>query len=168
MDYEKDTTIDESALDVEWLRQAELTRKYAKYLKEIRKKVRRLQERKKTIRSELILKVNNDSQTLIGKNKPNAADIEAFYRTQKEYKEAVEELIEEEEELKYVEDAFSEIAWTRKKALENLVILHGQQYFAGPKVPRDLSKEWEQKQKQKQVDSGIAKSMKRRNKNEKN
>jgi len=33
----------------------------------------------------------------------------------------------------------------RKDALENLVRLHGQQYFAGPKMPRDV--QWERQQK---------------------
>ena len=33
----------------------------------------------------------------------------------------------------------------RKDALENLVRLHGQQYFAGPKIPRDLPSEMEKR-----------------------
>jgi hypothetical protein len=36
----------------------------------------------------------------------------------------------------------------RKKALESLVTLYGQQYFAGPTAPRNLTKEWIQNQKQ--------------------
>jgi hypothetical protein len=48
----------------------------------------------------------------------------------------------------------------RKSALENLVKLHGQQYFAGPKIPRDLN--WEREQRQKKVDEGIIINRKKR------
>ena len=64
------------------------------------------------------------------------------------------------EELEYAELAFQEIAWTRKKSLENLVILHGQQYFAGPKMPRNISEEREIKQKS--VNEKIGSGLKRK------
>jgi len=35
-----------------------------------------------------------------------------------------------------------------------LVKLHGQQYFAGPKIPRDIV--WERQERDKKVNSGIA------------
>ncbi len=162
MDYEKDITIDETALDIEWLDQASLALKYAKHLTQLKARVARLEEKKKTKRSELILEVNEDPIELINKKTPNAADIEAYYRTDEEYKEIVKELLLVREEAEFAELAFQEIAWTRKKSLEYLVILHGQQYFAGPKVPRDLSKEWEQKEQQKRSDEGVGKKMKRR------
>jgi hypothetical protein len=56
----------------------------------------------------------------------------------------------------------------RKDALENLVRLHGLQYFAGPKVPRNLSEEREyREEQQKKVDAGVAKKlMIRRTRNE--
>ena len=43
----------------------------------------------------------------------------------------------------------------KKSALENLVKLHGQMYFAGPSIPRDLDKEWEKREKEKRVSDGI-------------
>jgi hypothetical protein len=44
--------------------------------------------------------------------------------------------------------------------LENLVQLHGQNYFAGPKVPRNLSKERDEKEeRQKRVIGNISQSM---------
>ena len=162
MDYEKDITIDENALDIEWLDQASLALKYAKHLTQLKARVARLEEKKKTKRSELILEVNENPIELMNKKTPNAADIEAYYRTDEEYKEIVKELLLVQEEAEFAELAFQEIAWTRKKSLEYLVILHGQQYFAGPKIPRDLSKEWEQREQQKRSDEGVGKKMKRR------
>lgn len=162
MNYDKDITIDETALDAEWLDQASLALKYAKHLTQLKARVARLEEKKKTKRSELILEVNENPMELMNKKTPNAADIEAYYRTNEEYKEIIKELLEVQEEAEFAELAFQEIAWTRKKSLEYLVILHGQQYFAGPKVPRDLSKEWEQKERQKRSDEGVGRKMKRR------
>ena len=51
---------------------------------------------------------------------------------------------------------------SKKDALENLVKLHGQQYFAGPKMPRDIS--WEREQKQNRADQTVGQRLKRNNK----
>jgi len=50
----------------------------------------------------------------------------------------------------------------KKTALENLVKLHGMSYFAGPSVPRDLSKEWEQRERQNTANAKV--KMQRRTK----
>jgi hypothetical protein len=150
INYERDLHIDDSALDVEWLEQAELVRRYAKYLSEKRKEVRALEEEKKTVRSELILRANKNPMKEIGKEKPNSNDIEAYYRNHDEYKEIIEELLDAQYELDYAELAYEQINWTRKKALENLVELHGQMYFAGPKIPRDLKDEREKRAKKRE------------------
>ena len=146
-DFDSDKEIDESALDIEWLDQTSIAAKYGHHWAHLNKKVKKLRERKKTIRSELILKANQNPEECCYKTKPNAADIEAFYRTQPEYQSIVDELIDLEYELEYADIAKNEISFTRKAALENLVTLHGQMYFAGPKVPRDLIKERESKNK---------------------
>ena len=138
MNYDKDMEIDELMLDKEWLGQGTLALKYAKHLTHLKAKVARLEEKKKTVRSELILEVNADPEELIGKKSPNAGDIEAYYRTDEGYKEVIKELLTAAEEAEFADLAYKEIALTRKKTLENMVILHGQQYFAGPRVPHDL------------------------------
>jgi len=155
IDYERDVVIDESALDVEWLNQPALALKYARLSAYWNDKVRRLDERKKTIRSELILKVNGDPGKLLGKDKPNAGDIEAYYRAQPEYIAVVEELNDATAEAEYATLAKDEICYTRKKALENLVVLHGQQYFAGPTVPRDLSAEYRASESQRRSNAKV-------------
>jgi hypothetical protein len=45
--------------------------------------------------------------------------------------------------------------YMKKEALENLVQLFGQQYFAGPKMPRDLSKKRARKEQQKETNKSI-------------
>lgn len=155
LNYEEDIKIDDSALDVEWLEQAALALKYAKHVAILRRKVQKLEEKKKTLRSELILKVNKDPVGCCNKEKPNASDIEAYYRANGTYKGIVDELVETQYELEFSEFARSEIAFTRKAALENLVKLHGQNYFAGPSVPRDLTKESQEMHRQREVNKKI-------------
>lgn len=161
LNYEQDMEIDVDALDIEWLEQAQKAMKYGRHVSALRKKVAKLEERKKIERSELIREANEDPQGCCNKDKPNSADIEAYYRSSTPYQNVVDELINAQYELSMAEVALNEVSWTRKMALENLVRLHGQQYFAGPKVPRNLSKEWEDKKSQQQADRAVG-GMKRR------
>lgn len=163
INYDEDMRIDESALDVEWLGQAQLAIRYARHLAACADKVRHLEEQKKTKRSEIIVLVNSDPDTYCGKSKPNAADIEAAYRTDSGYIRIIEQLLVAQGELQFAELARSEIAFTRRQALENLVKLHGQQYFAGPSVPHDLSKEWEKREKMRAVNEGVSRKLRRGN-----
>lgn len=162
MNYEDDIRIDETALDVEWLEQASLALRYGRYYADCRRKVLEADEKIKVIRAELIAEANSDPQGCCNKDKPNASDIEAFYRNHKRHKRAKELWLEAQHELDMAEIAKNEICFTRKSALENLVRLHGQQYFAGPKVPRDLSTERVQSMQQKKVDAGVQSKMRRR------
>jgi hypothetical protein len=164
INYEKDIHIDEDQLDVEWIEQPELAMKYAKHVAQLRTKVYQLEEEKKVTRSELIVEANEDPEGCTGKAKPNANDLEAYYRTQDSYKEVIDDLLAAKEELEFAELAFQEISWTRKNALENLVKLHAQQYFAGPSVPRDLNMKRAEynKKKQEKVNAGVAGKIKRK------
>jgi hypothetical protein len=155
MNYEKDSTIDPSALDVEWIEQPNLARKYGKHYAECVRTLAQAEESVKIIRSELIAEANTNPRKCCGKEKPNAADIEAYYRNSDLHKAAKTAWIDAEYELNMAEAAKTAITYGKKSALENLVKLHGQSYFAGPSVPRDLSKEWESKENQKSVDSKV-------------
>lgn len=160
LQYEKDIKIDESALDIEWLNQATLALQYGKHFANMKNKVRKLEERKKTVRSDLILDANEDPENTCGKSRPNANDIEAYYRQHPKYIEVVEQLNEAKHELDYAEIAKNEISFTRKAALENLVQLHGLGYFAGPKIARNLVEI--RKKKQEEINQNVAKQMKRK------
>jgi hypothetical protein len=162
MNYEDDIRIDETALDVEWLEQASLAMKYGRHYAECRRRLTLAEEKIKVLRSELIQEANDDPVKRCNKEKPNAADIEAYYRNDKRHKAAKAEWVEAQFELDIAEVAKNEISFTRKAALEALVTLHGQQWFAGPKMPRDLSFEVQQKQKQRRADQGVSRSINRK------
>ena len=164
MDYEKDISIDPDQLDIEWLEQASLALKYGQYVARLRLLTKQLEEKVKIVRSELIRQANENPEACCKKAKPNAADIEAYYRTNEDYKQEVKKLQEAQYELEFAEVAKNEICYTRKAALENLVVLYGQQYFAGPKMPRNLSKEWETKQKQNRANDIVGGNLKRERK----
>lgn len=149
MDYLKDIRIDETALDVEWLEQAELAIKWGKYYSQCKEEFTRAEENVKVIYSELLLAINKNPEKYLGKGiKPTDAKVDAAIRIHPKHKAAKEEWIDAMKKLNDAEIIKSEISFTRKAALENLVQLHGQNYFAGPSVPRNLKSERESRKQQ--------------------
>jgi hypothetical protein len=141
MNYQRDMRIDDTALDVEWLDQAELALKYGRHWSNCYDELKRAEEKVKYVRSKLILEINKNPDKYLGEGiKPTDPKVEAAYRTNDEFLEAKEEWLVALKKANDAEIAKNEIAFTRKSALENMVILNGQNYFAGPKVPRDLAK----------------------------
>ena len=161
LNYDEDLEIDPDALDVEILQQGSLAKKYIVALKEMSKLLAKADELVKTTRSDLIVKANEDPEGTCGKSKPNAADIEAYYRTNKKYIEAKESFLDLQSEVVFLEQMKNEICFSKKSRIESLIKLHGQNYFAGPSIPRDLSKEWENKQNQKEANSKVKIARKR-------
>jgi hypothetical protein len=158
--YEKDVTIDPDALDVEWLGQPGLIYKYSKKSAEAQQELSNAKESLELTSAELNKKIRSNPEKY-GCEKitddvvKNTILIQESYKAKNEiYKEAQFEV----NIIRGVMDALN----NKKSALENLVKLHGQNYFAGPSVPRDLSKEWERKEQQNEVNSGIANKMKSR------
>ena len=163
MDYENDIKIDENALDVEWLDQASLAMKYGRNWADKEERLALAEEAMELIIAEITDEINNDTVGLLGDGiKPTVANVQAFCIQQPQYKLQKEGIIKLKHEVSIAKIAYIRIGDTRTKALENLVKLHGQNYFAGPSVPRDLGYEAQQKHAQKKSDNKIAKKMKRR------
>lgn len=146
LDYEKDISIDDSALDVEWLQQASLTIKYCQIEAQARKAVDDAKARLDVVQAELDLDIRSNPEKH-GLTKVTESAIKNAILLTQEYKDAQEELHQAQYEMNMAQGATRAI-YAKKDALENLVRLHGQQYFAGPSIPRDLSKEWEKKSQQ--------------------
>jgi hypothetical protein len=158
INYERDMRIDENSLDVEWLNQAPLAMKYVRYYAKCRQRVTLAEEKIKVVRAELIKLANMNPDKYLGPDvKPTAPNVEAFYRMHIRHKTAKDEWIEAQYELNMAEGAKSEISFTRKAALENMVVLHGQNYFAGPAMPRNLTEQ--RKAFDEKVNRGIASKM---------
>lgn len=158
--FSEDVVIDNSALDVEWLEQPRLVASYSKLFADTKKEMDIVKDRVDFIKAKIDKSIRlNPEKYGISKVSENA--IQNIIFLQEEYQEASNDLIEARYQNDLAKGMLQAII-DRKEALENLVRLHGMQYFAGPSIPRNLDKEWEAKQKQKNVNNDIAKKMKRK------
>jgi hypothetical protein len=162
LNYDSDIKIEETALDVEWLEQPALALKYGQHSALMRKRAKEAAERVKVLVAELTRKARQSPKETTHSDRPTVGDIEAYYLTKPEYQEAKQAQFDAEYEADYADHARSEMSFSRKQSLENLVVLHGQQYFAGPSMPRDLAKEWQKRaQRDKAVSASIGSAIKR-------
>lgn len=153
INYEQDMKIDETALDVEWLEQPRLMIKYAKEAAQAKTELDHAKEAVEVKKAELDKDIRSNPEKY-DISKITETAVQNTIALQPEYQQAMEEYVNakyEADMAKYAVQAIQD----RKEALENLVKLYGQQYFAGPSVPRDISKEWEQREKQRQADKKV-------------
>jgi hypothetical protein len=153
LNYERDIHIDSEALDIEWLEQSSLMMKYSQNVAQLQKEVDEAKESIELIKAELDKKIRSKPEKY-GIVKITDTQVASTILMQQSYQIASTAYIDAKFELntaKGAVDAFEH----RKNSLENLVKLHGQQYFAGPKIPRDLTKEWQKKQDQREYDKKV-------------
>ncbi len=153
MNYERDMEIDPNALDVEWMEQPRLMVRYAQHSAEAKKQADLAKENLDIIEAELDKEIRSNPDAF-GLGKPTEASIRATILLQKRYQEAHQELINAQYEQEMAKNACIAVS-ARKDALENLVRLFALQYFAGPSLPRDLNKKWEDRMKQQSADSRV-------------
>jgi len=160
MDYTKDIRIDEDGLDVEWLQQASLTYEYAKNKAFTKKILEKKREKLALCKAELTQAIhrNPDKYKI---EKVTVAAVDAVILQNDGFQDANNIVIEAIYDNDIAGAACDAIS-SKKSALENLVKLHGQNYFAGPSIPRDLSEEWISKEKAKKTNEAIADAMPKR------
>ena len=153
INYEQDVNIDERALDVEWLKQADLMRKYAKHAADTKKEMDESKERLETGKAKIEMGIRQDPKAY-GLEKVTEGAIQSTIQLQQEYQKLNQDYIN----AKYENDVAVAVVRAidqKKTALENLVKLLGVSYCAGPQAPRDLTeerlKEKEQKEQNKKV-----------------
>lgn len=147
IDFEKDIKIDESALDIEWLNQSSLTLKFCRLEADLKREVDKKEIELGLIRADLDRRIRLDPEGFEITTKITETVINNIIISSEEYMECNEVVLDARYEYSVARGAVKAID-SKKTSLENLVKLFGQQYFAGPNVPRDISKEWEQKQLQ--------------------
>ncbi len=159
MNYEKDMNSDPSQLDIEWLEQSRLTMKYTKHQAQKQKEEDEAKEALALADAELDKEIRDDPEGF-GISKVTDTVIKNTILLQKFHKESCKDYIESKFENNIAKGAVKSID-SKKTTLENLVKLNGQQYFAGPRSPRDISQEWEKHEQQKKVDTGVGKQLRR-------
>lgn len=164
LNYEGDIALDEDALDVEWLDHSRLLLKWSKELAHQDKVVAQAKENLEVVTAELSLAIRTDPKKY-GLDKVTEGAIRETLITHKltraKHKEAQEEYTEALYEQSLLKAAVRSID-RNKDALENLVRLHGMNYFSGPKVPHDLSKDWENRKRSEKANQTV--KLKRRSK----
>ena len=153
MNYEQDMRIDVDSLDVEWADQPTLMLRYTKIAAEARMALDRAKENLGIVKAEIDLTIRKDPEKydII---KITESAIQSAIILDTDYGLVNEKCLQAAYEFDMAQGAVKAVD-QRKQALENLVKLHGLQYFAGPKIPRNLSYEYQQKQKQKSSDDKI-------------
>lgn len=133
-----DKAIDPDQLDVEAVRQAEVFYKWSERMIEARSKVERCKYEMDKIEAQLQLRVRDEPSKFGISVRMTEQVVEACVKTHAKYEAAAEALRQARRKLGRLESAVSAME-QRKRMIEILVTLHGQQYYAGPSVPRDLS-----------------------------
>ena len=153
LDYEKDIRIDPNALDVEWLEQPELMRKYVKHTADMEKEKDDAKEKLDITKARIEMEIRNNPENF-GLAKVTEGGILSTILLQEEYQEVSREYNNAKYEYNIAVAAVKAID-QRKTALENLVRLLSASYFAGPQVPRDLYSEQSQKEAQRKKNTQV-------------
>lgn len=143
LNFEEDIRIDESALDVEWLLQPELMMNYSREAAKARKRVDKSKEALDVVKAELDRDIRSNPENY-GISKITESVVSNTIILAEEYQEAAKDLIQAKYEADLTSSAVRAVE-QRKNALENMVKLHGQQYFAGPIEPRNITREAQKK-----------------------
>jgi len=138
--WKQDIEIDPTALDVEWCKQASLFGEYCETQAIARDKVDRIKEALEVKAAALGLKIRSNPASF-GLEKITEASVQATIILDKDYAFTSESLANARYEYDVMSAAVRALD-QKKAALENLVRLQGQNYFAGPSAPRNLSEEW--------------------------
>ncbi len=138
-EFQEDVRIDAQSLDVEWLEQAERAFKWNKRLADAKRELDRVKTEVDIDMADFRMEVRRNPSKY-GIEKVSVDAIENCLTCDVTWKRGREELAEAQHEVDILFAAVMAMN-QRRDALENLVRLFGQNYFAGPSAPRDLSRE---------------------------
>ncbi|RLF30294.1 MAG: hypothetical protein DRN14_00115 [Thermoplasmata archaeon] len=141
-EFESDLKIDPNYLEVEAGRQGELFFKWAERAVEAKERADHAKLKMDVLEAKLSSKARLDPDSF-GIAKVTEGSIAAAIKIHPEFLEAQEEHISARADFHMLERAV-EAMEQRKRMIEILVTLHGQQYFAGPSVPHNLVDAWKE------------------------
>ena len=154
-EFDRDTMIEPTALDVEWVEQPSLARKYGKLLAYWTLRMEKAKEQYEVVAAKLDKQIRESPATFGISGKVTETVIANAVKLSAEYRAAYKEYLDVRYEYMVVKEAGMRAIDHKKAALENLVKLHGQQYFAGPNVPRDLDAEVLARGRQRSADKKV-------------
>ena len=143
-ELKQDRKIDPSQLDVEAAQQADLFFKWAERSVEARAEVDRKKLKLETVEARLQMNCRSHPEDFDLAHVTEKA-IGAAVLASEKYAEASNAYIRARETSAMIDQAVKAMD-IKKRMIEVLITLHGQQYFAGPSVPRDLVTAWQEHQ----------------------
>ena len=131
-DFSSEIQIDPDALDIEWLMQPQVFLKYAELCVNAEMKYDRAKEKLEFVRASLDSEIRSNPIAFTGVDKkPTEAQINSIILKSDDYKQKLSLFNSRKRDFKLLSAAVKAFE-QRKSALENLVKLHGQSYFASP------------------------------------
>lgn len=124
--------IDKGALDEEWLKQPSLVFKYAKKAAQCKLELDEAKTALDLTKAELDKEIREDPEAFDIEKVTNPA-VEAAIVAEDDYQEALAEVSKKKYELDVLYAAVNALEH-KKRALESLVSLHGQNYFSTPRA----------------------------------
>jgi hypothetical protein len=144
----EDIRVNPEALDVEAAQQAELFFKWAERAVEARADMDRAKLAVDLIEARLGIRMRAKPE-LYNLTKVTDPAIASAVKRHEKYLDAFQTFLKAKETSALMEKA-AEAMEQKKRMIEVLITLHGQEYFAGPSVPRDLGAAWSENQKQRE------------------
>ena len=157
--YQQDIEIDPDALDIQWTKQAQTFFKYAELAAKARNKVDRLKESLEVLDANLGLQIRK-APLNYGLEKVTEGALQSCILLNPQHANASKELADAQYELEILAAAVRALD-QKKAALENLVRLQGQNYFAAPSVPRDIGAEWVKEKERESARSAVKRKLNR-------
>ena len=149
-EFAQDRTIDPLALDVEAAQQADLFFKWAERSIEARSEMDEAKLKLDTTEARLAIECRKTPENF-GLSKITEAAVAVAVKTADRYLNAYDNFLRAKETAGLLGQAV-EAMEQKKRMIEVLITLHGQQYFAGPSVPRDLASAWHEHQAKAEAD----------------
>lgn len=159
LQYEQDVKIDPDALDVCWLEQADLMRRYAVHAAQTERELDNAKENLDVGKAEMEMEIRSDP-TSFGLEKVTEGAIQSTLQLQERYQKLEQDHIDAKYEHNVARAAVRAIE-QRRAALENLVQLLKASYFAGPKEIRDLTEEKMKHERDKKANANVKMKRKR-------
>lgn len=141
-DFDKDSMVDPNRLHEECFNYARMAWKYGEALADAKEDRDLTHEKVKIQRSELILKARSDPESCGLGKAPKNDQIEAYYRTNKEYIRLKEALIKAEHKVNVLQSGNNSIQFSKSTGLDLAVQLWKGEYFSVEGLPRDIPLEW--------------------------
>lgn len=140
MDLKAITEIDHNALDVEWVNHPKVFMEVSSMLVMEKLKLKKLTMRLDVKEADALKEIQEAPENFGFPKKPTIPEVKAAVAVHEDVKAIRKKLIDQEYEVNMLSACVSSLEH-KKRALESLVTLHGQNYFSGPSVARDLEAE---------------------------